>query len=130
MEIFPYEKKAHLGFLRMWLLERGLDISLASDLPDIGFIAQDGAFPIAAGFLRIVEGNAGIVDGFISNKLKEGSSRHEALDLLTEKLISCAKEQGLSQLIAYTIDTHTIERAKKHGFQTAQHTLLCMKLGE
>lgn len=130
MEVVLYEEKEHLHLIRDWLVAREIDPSTSDGLPAVGFVALFDGNAIAAGFLRSCEGYTAIVDGFCTNGSILGILRTEALDLITSKLISHARAMNLKQLIAYTVDTHTIERGKKHGFKVTPHTLLALKLGD
>lgn len=99
-------------------------------LPEVGFIVKnDRNQPVAAGFLRKLEGGFAQIDTLVSNSECEASERHEAIDLLVNSLISTGKQLGLLGLLAITKDLSILKRAEAIGFsKLEQHTLIALPL--
>lgn len=109
-------------------------------LPKIGYIAFyyniDGTntvikdkMPIAAGFLRRVEGDViAHIDGLTSNPYIGGILRHNALSQILNRLTDDAKELELKGLIAFCLDPSMIKRAESIGFKIINQTTLIKSL--
>jgi len=130
MYIERYIKKIHFKYLQRFFEHRELDKALLEDLPEHGYMAYLEDFPIACGFLRRCEGNFGIIDGFCSDPKMPGSLRHEALDLITSKLIRDAKELKLKGLLAITVDKSIIKRSIRHNFKKSDQVVMSLLLSE
>ena len=102
-------------------------ISMKS-LPKIGFIACLGNQPIAAGFLRRVEGNIAQLDGLTSNAHFHGMIRHDGINLVVDALIEEAKRLKLDGIIATTSDLSIVARSKILGFHEVPQTIIALKL--
>ncbi len=101
----------------------------ARNTPTYGWIAYDDEEqPIAAGFLRRVEGHAGQFDTFVSNPDMPSAMRHTALSKICENLLNDAKTLKLEGIISYTQDKTIIERAEAIGFSRLPHAVLALKL--
>lgn len=111
-----------------WLESRGMKHLDARDLPGIGFIAEIDSIPIAAIFLRKVEGRVGMVDGLCTNPSASKENRFEACDRLTERILNKAKGIGMKHVLAWSTDTNTLIRSAKHGFMQSQYSLLTRDL--
>lgn len=96
-------------------------------LPKIGYIAIMGGHPIAAGFLRRVEGGYAQLDTLTSNKFFGSQVRHEGIKLVTDALIEDAKTLKLHGIIAFTTDDGVLKRAKDKNFVVFPHTLFGIK---
>jgi hypothetical protein len=98
-------------------------------LPKIGYIALLGKRPIAAGFLRKVEGNiVAQLDGLTSNPYFGSKIRHIAITKIVEQLIEDAKDLKLQGIIAFTTDDTVIKRAQSIGFVSISHKLIALNL--
>jgi hypothetical protein len=93
-------------------------------LPKIGYLAMLGKHPVAAGFLRRVEGGYAQLDTFVSNRHFGSLVRHEGLSKVTEALINDAKDLKLLGILAITIDDGIIQRAKDQGFHVINQVLV------
>jgi hypothetical protein len=93
-------------------------------LPKTGYIALQNNEPIAAGFLRLVEGGYGQLDTFVSNPYLGSKIRHEAIEMVTDNLLAAAKEAELLGIIAVSKDQSIIDRALQKGFKIIPQTLL------
>lgn len=119
------QDKIHIA---SWLNDRALNGSLSHDLPTLGLITYYETTPVAAGFLRRVEGNYCMLDSLITNKNIPSDYRDMALDYLVPKLINLAKSQGFTKIIAFSQDKHTLIRSLKHGFVHLPHTPIALDL--
>lgn len=116
MRIEPFVMNAHMHILCKWLYLRDAYIPSKDEMPKVGFIAYSDNRPIAASFLRQMEGGHAQVDGMTSNPEESSELRHEALDKLTEYVVQAAKDLNISTLMAFTRDKHTLVRGVHHGF--------------
>ncbi len=97
-------------------------------LPKIGYIALMGGYPIAAGFLRRVEGGYAQLDTLTSNKTFGSIIRHEGIKLVTDQLLQDAKDLRLKGIIAFSTDSGILDRACKIGFTPHKHSVITLKL--
>lgn len=97
-------------------------------LPKIGYIALLNKHPIAAGFLRRVEGGYAQLDGLTSNAHFGSLIRHEGIKKVVDALLSDAKDLRLNGIMAFTEDQGVLDRAKTIGFQVVNQTLIALPL--
>lgn len=97
-------------------------------LPKIGYIAMMNGHPIAAGFLRRVEGGYAQFDTLTSNRYFGSQVRHEGIKKVVDALVSDAKDLQLRGIIAFTVDSGIIKRAEDIGFQSLKHSVIALKL--
>jgi hypothetical protein len=122
---------SYLGYINEWQMNRHYcRISDLKDLPALGYIALVDIYPMAAGFLRKVEGGLGLLDGFILNPSYPRALKDELLDGITLKLIAAAKELKLKGLIALSISEGIKKRAQKHGFEMREDRMMSLSLKE
>lgn len=93
-------------------------------LPKIGYIVLLGKQPLAAGFLRRVEGGYGYIDTVVTNPHFGSQMRHQALEIIVKKLLEEAKDLRLRGLIGSTNDAGVLKRAKDLGFTEIDHRVL------
>ena len=123
MIVKPYRPE-YKGKIEAWLKKRGIDTKVVADLPEVGFISPN----VAAGFLRKVEGNFGMIDSFITNPEASPHNRNEALDKITESLVRTAYGLGMKQLLAISVDENTLKRAVRLGFSLLDHRVVAITL--
>lgn len=99
-----------------------------STLPKIGYIAMLNDQPIAAGFLRRVEGGYAQIDTLVSNTYFGSQIRHEGINKVVGSLIEDAKILKLEGIIAFTGDSGILKRAKELGFKVIDQTLIALPL--
>jgi hypothetical protein len=99
-------------------------------LPKIGYIALMNGHPIAAGFLRRVEGGYAQLDTLTSNKFFGSQVRHAGIAKVVDALLDEAKVLRLKGVIAFTGDVSILKRAEDLGFHTLEHKLIALKLKE
>lgn len=121
-------KQSHLKHMRAWLMKRGMNTTLADDLPRIGSIALDGNQPVCAGFLREMEGKYCMFDALISDPEAKPEKRNEALDLLTTRLVQRARNKKFKKIIATVLDKNTLMRSARFGFLETKETLIVLDL--
>ncbi len=97
-------------------------------LPQHGLIAFEAGIPIAAGFLRCVEGQMAMLDSYITDPLADAALRDIALGRLTAKLIKLAKANNINKLMAFSVDKNTLLRACNHGFSVFPHVFTMLNL--
>lgn len=124
MKVVPYSPTEHQEIIKDWLNQRDIDVVWCGALPAIGLIAFEEQQPIAVGFLRRCEGDVACMDSFLTNPKAESSSRHTALDLISEKMMQLSKELKVKYIWIITKDANTIERAQKHGSILCDYTML------
>jgi len=99
------------------------DISYQT-LPKIGYISILGNHPIAAGFLRKVEGGYGQLDTFVTNPYFGSQIRHLAIERIVDSLLLEAEVEDMKGIIAISEDQGIIDRAKEKGFFVIPQTIL------
>lgn len=129
MEVLRYESSLHEKEVKIWCDKHGISPKLTDEFPALGFVAQDDRCLIAAAFLRRIEGNYALFDGLITNPRSSSLDRHVALEAVVKRIIRESRDLGIIGIMAYSLDTGTIERALSHGFKAMPHTLI-MRDGE
>lgn len=97
-------------------------------LPKIGYISLLNKQPVAAGFLRRVEGNYAQIDTLVSNPHLGSIIRHNAITNVVNSLLEDAKDLKLNGIIAFSSDNSVISRAKDLGFQVVDQTIVSLSL--
>lgn len=97
-------------------------------LPKIGYLALMNNHPIAAGFLRRVEGGYGQIDTLASNRHFGSLVRHEGISKVVNELINEAKLLKLHGIVSYTHDDGILKRANALGFQESISSVITLKL--
>lgn len=128
LSIKRFYPSEHEDFMRDLLGSRGMSWSLIPELPQFGLIAFIEGEPVAAGFLRQVEGGFAMLDGLISNPNKSSEERHEAIDGVVHGLTAMAQRTGLTKLIAFSEDEGTLKRSLEHGFVHMKHSFIVLNL--
>lgn len=124
-------KHKHLSMLLEMLVDQGhpLDHINMRTLPRIGYIAMLDNIPIAAGFLRRVEGDVvAQIDGLTSNPHFGSIIRHHGIEQVLNTLLEDAKRLNLKGVYAFCLDPSAIARANKMGFKAVDHTTLALIL--
>lgn len=97
-------------------------------LPQIGYIATEGANVVAIGFLRRVEGNMALLDTLVTNAECSSEMRHIGISAVVDALISMAKQLELRYFMAFTVDDGIIKRAFDLGFVITNQRLIVLHL--
>lgn len=125
MEIVPFNREKHTELLVSWFVSRNCYFEgLEDTLPAIGVVAYQGKQPVAAAFLRQMEGFYGMFDGLISNPEASSKDRNAALDAVIDSVLKSAKSLEIKVLMAWSKDENTIIRAVSHGFVESPHHAL------
>lgn len=127
LNLLPF-KFRHLQDLQDLRESNGLDGISMNSLPKIGYICYLGKTPVAAGFLRRVEGGFAQFDTFISDPNFGSNIRHLALSKIVNSLTQDAIDLGLEGIIAFTKDAGIFQRAKDQGFQIIEQVILTKSL--
>ncbi len=130
ISLVPFSFKYLPMLYEMLKTQDYLDISHISmkTLPRIGYIALLNKQPIAAGFLRRVEGGYAQLDGLTSNAYLGSIIRHEGINKVVQALINESKDLKLHGIIAITKDQSVVKRAKELKFQVIEDTLITLRL--
>lgn len=127
----PYNPETHTFKMLQMLFSREMSPTVITDLPQHGLIAMEGDAPIAAGFIRRIEGPYVMLDSYITNSVSSPQARDRALNLITTKLLRWAASNGVSKVLSFSSDPNTITRATEHGFNTfIDHTFQVISLEE
>lgn len=126
LRVKKYVAPIHSHVIEAWLQSRQMDEKIIHQLPRAGWIVFDGEEPLAAGFLRMMEGGYAMIDGLISNPPQGLGNRRrsQALDLITERMISEGKILGLKKILAFSGDRATLKRSLRHGFVKQMDTMI------
>lgn len=131
INVVPFKFK-YLPLLIEMLKDReadNIDEFTMKHLPKIGYIALIGDQPVAAGFLRKVEGNImAHIDGLTSNPYFGSIIRHNGITMVLERLIQDAKDMKLKGITAYTLDNSVLMRAEAIGFYKVEHSTIALRL--
>lgn len=130
LNIVPFKHKHLLLLIEMLKSNDFMGISdiTTKTLPKIGYIALLNKQPIAAGFLRKVEGGYAQLDGLTSNSFFGSEIRHIGISLVVNSLIQDAKDLNLHGIMAFTMDKSVIKRAEGLGFHSVNQSLIALKL--
>ena len=130
LSLVPFSFKYLPLLYEMLKTQQYLDMSHISmkTLPKIGYICLLGKNPIAAGFLRRVEGGYAQLDGLTSNATFGGLIRHQGLNKVVLALISDAKDLKLNGILGITKDSGVLSRAKDLGFTVVEESLITLRL--
>lgn len=123
-----YDEDQDLHHINKWLQEHKRPEVDPYDVPDIGFMANFKNRPIAAGFLRQIEGENALFDSLISNPGATSEFRHIAIDMVVNEIVRIARERGIRQILAFSIDEGTLKRAIRHNFVKLPHTVIALDL--
>jgi hypothetical protein len=124
MNLHPFYPKLDLKILNDWQCRRGGELSLREDLPKLGWTCSYKGLLVAAAFIRKCEGGIGIFDSLICDPLVAFKIRNECIDHLVHKIILESKNQGLTKLIAFSLNARTLERSERFGFIKQNHILI------
>jgi hypothetical protein len=117
MRVYDYSS-AYRNQMGLMLRNRKLPEKVIADLPATGVIVLDDQLePVASGFLRLIEGDFALVDGFLSNIDFTKQERSHALDLVCRALLAKAAEMGLHALFVTTFQDVIEQRALQFGFK-------------
>jgi hypothetical protein len=130
VELLRYHPSLYSDLLGMHSMRKNIMAATMTieNTPACGWVAYSDKNPIAAGFLRRVEGGYGQFDTFVSNPSIPSAIRHFALTSITENLLNDAKSLGLSGIVSYIQDKSIIKRAEAIGFRRLPHAVFALPL--
>jgi hypothetical protein len=102
-----------LDEMNSWYKGRNMPELPLESLPEVGFIVKG----LACGFIYNMEDKIGLIEGYITPNNVNHRERDEALDLVTQSLLSAAKDLNLNKIMVLTQAQAIYERALKFGFQ-------------
>lgn len=112
------QRPSDVKSINKWLKARS--VNLISEQSELGFIIPG----VCAAQFMYCAPNTYMFDALISNPLVSSTVRNKALDELIGYMV---KHYSNSNILAFSVDSRTIERAKKHGFEQRPHTVLVYK---
>jgi hypothetical protein len=128
ISVVSFEKK-HFPLLLEMLSEHNHNTAhiTMKTLPKIGYIALLDKNPIAAGFLRRIEGDVlAQLDGLTSNPCFGSIIRHIGINEVVKAITTEAKQLKLKGIMAFTVDKSVLLRAEDLGFQRLAHSVISL----
>lgn len=121
MKLVEYTSE-FLPFLREWVDDHSVNPRVLEELPEIGFMVFDEGVPVNCCFLRKMENcQYALVDGLMTNPTVRPEIRNLANDLVAMAIIDKAKKLGLRELHFISVDSNTISRGARLGFEVLPH---------
>lgn len=127
MKVQVYQPLEHYEILLSWLRARDAHMPGNEEMPAIGFVAYAEEHPVAAGFIRRVEGGLGQLDGLTTNPWMPADLRSRGIDFVVETIIDEAKGLGIKNLMAFTSEPNVLIRSAKFGFVQSNHVVIALK---
>lgn len=128
MYALKFSTAMDLPHINLWLEHRKLPSVTSGTIPANGIMIMHDTRPMAAGFLRKVEGGYLMLDSVISNPQESPAHRDEALNLVFKRAVELARDLDAKFMIGTSVDAHTLERAKKFGFSASPYALMVLEL--
>lgn len=130
MKLIKFNRKKHLPIIVSWLRAHNQVVMDTCETPKIGFMVMHKypKEPIAAAFLRKIEGGYGQFDTLVTNPCASSQDRHEAIEMLTNQILRRAVELKMPHIRVITNDAGTLMRSQACGFAKLPHTLLIANL--
>jgi hypothetical protein len=124
---FDFDK--HTDYLLDWLEKRKIQIPNSIEVPKLGYLIRTkDSGPVVMGFLRVCEGNVGMIDSLVSNPDIEPAIRDRAMDFLILRLMAAAKRKKIYRVFGFSQDENTLLRASRLGFNTLSQRLVSITL--
>lgn len=105
-----------------WALHKQAPIALCM-IPDSGLIVEG----VAAGFLYLTNAKLGIIDLYVSNPKASKEARNNALNEITEELISLAHHRDCKAILATSSLQAVEKRALDFGFENIGNVKVFLK---
>lgn len=128
MQLVKFKIEKHMSDLLSMLRSREAYLPGEDEMPATGFIVYDDQTPVAAAFLRRVEGGYAQVDGLTSNPHCSKERRHKALNLTIQRCVEAAEAMGVKHIISFCLDNSTTRRAELNGFEKQPHTVVTLTI--
>ena len=123
-----HDKRSPHDLVAEWLTYREMDPTLP--LPEHGFVVTYMDIPVCVVGLRPCDGTTGMIDGLTTNPEISAFIRNKALEVFAVEIELLAKSMGLKAVLAVSEDSHTLQRALKHGYKLSPGILVTKRLGE
>lgn len=104
--------KQDLEQLNRWHALYEMPLLRYEDLPAIGYIVPG----VCAGFLYQTDSSLCMLDAFIANPEARGNARREALNSVTELLLTTAKDLCFTTVLAFTQHESIKSRCERYEF--------------
>lgn len=117
-----------LPIINGWLGKHKHQLLRSYEIPNIGYVVIYGQVPIAAAFLRQMEGRHALFDGLVSNPEADGKIRNIAIEMLVKKIIKSARSHRIKHIMAYSVDESTLKRSLRHGFVQLPHIAITLDI--
>lgn len=129
ISIVPFKYKHYDMLIDMLTAQKykGISYITFKSLPKIGYIALRKGTPVAAGFLRRLEGNMAHFDGLTTNPFLGSIIRNQGISSIVNTLINEAKSIGLDGIVATTNDESVLKRAESLGFTLVPQKIIALK---
>lgn len=114
------------ALLKSWLQAHCMDVSELDNLPKLGLMVTHCNIPVGVAFLRHVEGNKGMVDGFLTDPECSVDVRRPCLDELILEIIDLAHRNEMTGIFGLTVNKRVVRRALRLGFQLMDHQLVSL----
>lgn len=128
LDVVPFILEIHLEAVLRMLYLRNSPIPPKASFPEHGCVVYRGAEPVAAAFLRRVEGGYAQLDGLVSSPVASSEMRHEAITLAVDYVLDQAQALGITQIMAISTDAGTLLRSERHGFAKLPHAFIALDL--
>lgn len=128
MKLVAWDVHKHYPIVTKWLRERKHPIPDQEEFPEVGCLAFEDGLPVAAGFIRMVEGGYGQIDGLVTSPGALAPVRHDAINEILDKLVDMAQCLGVRQLFAFTSIDSVKRRAVAIGMKQAPVTAYVLPL--
>jgi len=114
------------AMLRQWMNAHCVDQTEIDHLPKLGLMVSHCNTPVGVAFLRHVEGNKGMIDGFMCDPESPIDIRRPCLDELILELIELAHKNDMTGIFGLTVNKRVEKRALRLGFQLMDHKLVSL----
>lgn len=118
-----------MGYVCKWMFMRELPVPTLKDLPQEAITVYSDGVPVAAGFLRKCEGNYALIDSCVTDPEQSPAIRDKSMNVLAEALVFRAKELGINNILAFSVDENTLTRSEKFGFERLPYAVISLTLG-
>lgn len=118
-------KESDIKALNLAYKSQNIQYELTIDMvPMIGYSYGDVAF----GFLRLVEGKIGQIDGLVTNAEYTSDERNQGISEVINALLIKANQLNLKGIVSFTTNESVIKRAEELGFKSQTATIISKNL--
>lgn len=113
--MMKYYTEADYTKIASWLRQRGFQVPMPDDLPEIGLVERD----VAAGFLVLTDTSCAIIDFLVSNPSANKVRVGRAINEIADGLLGHAKRAGMKRVKCNTRVASVKKLAESRGFKSA-----------